>query len=377
MPKNIVLESIKHHLYRALERSTEGANDRSHPTWRHFYETVSVSLEKDGQVKISWVKPEPKTLSFDRDKFVLYRRGDMTSAPMADDPKVINQKTADDIVSNIRQELGLKTESSLNDLLQREQTFHDKWASDTSVDNVMVVESFEACTAPEHRCIMGFLGDISGKKILDMGCGLGEAAVYFAMKGANVTASDLSSGMVEMAKSVGRRFGVTLHGHVSSADQTGLPDNSFDIVYAGNILHHADIPKVLDEAKRILKPGGVFVSWDPLIHNPAINVYRKLAMAVRTIDEHPLHMKELRYFRERFSETKFRFFWLTTLLVFLRFFFWERVHPGKERYWKKILTDAQRLKSFYSPLEKFDAFLLKIAPWLGRYCWNVVVWCRK
>ncbi len=36
------------------------------------------------------------------------------------------------------------------------------------------------------------------------------------------------------------------------------------------------------------KYGGSFVSWDPILYNPLINIYRKLATEVRTKDEHPL-----------------------------------------------------------------------------------------
>lgn len=107
------------------------------------------------------------------------------------------------------------------------------------------------------------LGDIRGKKILDIGCGLGESSTYFAMEGADVTASDVSPGMLELAKKVAARFSVNLSTHLASADENRLPDETFDVVYAANILHHSDIAQVLEEARRVLKPGGVFVSWDP------------------------------------------------------------------------------------------------------------------
>ena len=80
-----------------------------------------------------------------------------------------------------------------------------------------------------------------------------------------------------------------------------FPDSTFDVVYAANLLHHVDIEETLIEAKRILKPDGVFVSWDPLAHNPVINIYRRLAMGVRTEDEHPLKMKEIAFFKKHFK----------------------------------------------------------------------------
>jgi 2-polyprenyl-3-methyl-5-hydroxy-6-metoxy-1,4-benzoquinol methylase len=48
------------------------------------------------------------------------------------------------------------------------------------------------------RYITKRLGDLNGKTLLDIGRGLGEASVYFAMKGAEVTSSDLSEGMLNV-----------------------------------------------------------------------------------------------------------------------------------------------------------------------------------
>ena len=148
-------------------------------------------------------------------------------------------------------------------------------------------------------------------------------------------------------------------------------------MYTGNLLHHVDTAIVLDEIKRVLKPGGMFISWDPLAHNPIINIYRQMAAAVRTVDEHPLQMKDLSLFYSRFKDVHYKCFWLFTLIVFVRFYLWERVHPSQERYWKKILVDADRLSSFYRLFETLDRGLLSLIPWLSRYCWNIVIWGRK
>jgi hypothetical protein len=47
------------------------------------------------------------------------------------------------------------TDSELpQDLLQREQEFHDQWASTIDIDGIRVLDYFEACTAPENRFIL-------------------------------------------------------------------------------------------------------------------------------------------------------------------------------------------------------------------------------
>jgi SAM-dependent methyltransferase len=281
------------------------------------------------------------------------------------------------LVAKIAKHLGLPVVNMEDGRFKREEDFHDEWAASVLPEQVLVKESFEVCTAPENRFILELLGDLQDRRVLDLGSGLGEAAVFFALRGARVTVCDLSSGMLAVASRVASYHGVDVTLHRAPAEETGLPDASFDVVYAGNALHHVDTERALDEIKRVLVPGGLFVSWDPLAHNPLINIYRRMATEVRTHDEHPLRMRDLDLFRARFRDVQWRCFWFLTLVIFLRFYLVERVHPSKERYWKKILTDAERLSPIYRRLEAWDKSILSVAPWLGRFCWNIVVWGRK
>jgi len=201
--------------------------------------------------------------------------------------------------------------------------------------------------------------------------------VYFAKQGARVTATDLSFGMLRLVRRVAHLHGVRLSTAKLSADTLPFPDNCFDVVYAANLLHHVPKERCLDEVVRVLKPGGRAAFWDPLKHNPVIRVYRHMAREVRTPDEAPLGMRDLRLFRSRFARVEYRTFWLAALWVFMRFFLIERVSPSKERYWKKIIADADRLAPHYQPLANLDERVLSLLPFLGRYCWNIVVCCSK
>lgn len=260
---------------------------------------------------------------------------------------------------------------------EKEEQFHDAWADSIDIHGVMVDEFFEACTSPENRIILERLGNLGGKNILELGCGAGEASVYFAKKGAQVTATDLSSGMLRVVEQVAKLHGVEVATKQAVSDQLDFPDGIFDVVYAANLLHHVDIAPTLAEVERVLKPGGVFAAWDPLAHNPLINVYRRMASGVRTEDEHPLRMSDMNLFRQRFAEFQFDATWLATLWIFLRFFLIEHVNPNRERYWKKILVEHKRLEREYLFLERIDHVVLKLMPFLKRYCWNVVIIARK
>lgn len=261
--------------------------------------------------------------------------------------------------------------------LKKERQFHDAWASTIDVDGIRVKDYFEACTAPENRFILKQLGDITGKKLLDLGCGAGENSVYFAKKGALCVATDYSPGMVEVALKLAETNGVKIEGCTANAMELEFPDNTFDIVYASNLLHHLPEPKLaIREMHRVLKPGGKACFWEPLKHNPVINVYRRMATKVRTEDETPLDINIVKFVNSLYSDVAYDTFWLATLWIFLRFYLIERVHPNKERYWKKIIIEQARLEPEYRRLENLDNLLKKL-PGMKRFAWNLAVVARK
>ena len=102
-----------------------------------------------------------------------------------------------------------------------------------------------------------------------------------------------------------------------------------------------------------------------------------MATDVRTVDETPINMKDIARFKRLFSEVKYSCFWFFTLMIFVKFYLIDRVHPNQERYWKKIILEAKHLSGLYSFLSIADKALLKCFPFMNRYCWNIAVICRK
>lgn len=264
------------------------------------------------------------------------------------------------------------------DILKREEDFHDDWAGSINPAEVLVNESFIGSTSPEGAWIIQILGDLKGKKVLELGSGAGEGAVFLAKQGGDVTATDISTGMLEVVKKVAELHGVAVRTQVSPADDlSAFADNTFDVVYAANLLHHVDIAKCLDEVRRVLKPGGQGAFWDPVAHNPVINIYRRMAEGVRTPDEHPIKRSDMKLFKQRFAVTRYKFFWLSALLVFVRFWLIDRIHPSADRYWKLIITREKELRSMVAPLLGLDRLVLRVVPVLGWWCWNIAIVVRK
>lgn len=260
---------------------------------------------------------------------------------------------------------------------QREAAFHDAWASSTRLEDVLVRECFEAPTALENQFILRLMGPLSGKSLLDIGAGLGESSVYFALQGARVTVVDISPHMVETALGLGKRHGVELQGIVSGAENLNLPSAAYDIIYVANTIHHVqDRALLFEQMSRALKPGGMFFSYDPLAYNPVINLYRRMATGVRTPDESPLTTDDIRLARKYFHRVQHREFWIATLLLFVKYYLKDGVHPNKDRYWKRILRETPERLRWWLPLRYFDSVLTRI-PLVRWLAWNVVLWGEK
>ena len=255
----------------------------------------------------------------------------------------------------------------------RETEFHDEWAASTPIEEVRVRECFEALTALENRFIFSQMGSLKGKKVLDVGSGLGESSIYLALHGAEVMMVDISPGMIEKAKEVGRFHGVEVEGTPAVGESLPVGDGEFDIVYTANTIHHVtNRQQFFSEMKRVLKPSGRFFSFDPIAYNPAINVYRRMASEVRTEDEAPLKTADLALAREYFDNVQYRTFWIATLSLFIKYYLFDRVHPNADRYWKRILTETPSSLWWWRPLLGLDAVLTRV-PGLRWWAWNMVM----
>ena len=139
------------------------------------------------------------------------------------------------------------------------------------------------------------------------------------------------------------------------------------------MLHHVEIERCLSEVVRVLKPGGRAAFWDPVHYNPAIQVYRRMANEVRTDDEHPLRRADLVTLQRHFTDLRIRAFWLSGLLVFVRFYVIDRIKPNAARYWKLVVERQDELARSLRWFHRIDRAMLRVAPPLRWMCWNLAV----
>ncbi len=266
----------------------------------------------------------------------------------------------------------MNTESTGLKRLDSEERFHDSYADSLKAEELLVDESFEALTAQENKFVLEEFGSLCGKSLLDLGCGAGESAVYFAKKGAKVTAVDISSGMLRRAEELAGIHGVSIETLQLDAGDIMSLGSRFDYIYGNGVLHHMDFENMIADVKKVLSPGGKAVFIEPFAHNFIINIYRRLAKDVRSPQEEPLKFRDIKFFRRHFKEVKHKEFWFFSLLVFVVLFL-KGIHPSRERYWKYVIRHAEEYKQMFLILSSLDRVILKVFPFLGRFCWNTVV----
>lgn len=102
------------------------------------------------------------------------------------------------------------------------------------------------------------LGDVTGLTLLDVCCACdAKQAFSWANLGARVTACDLSSEAVRIAKDNARTIGLDVEFEVADAQRLApIPDGAFDIVFATYLCWFEDIPLACRNWHRVLRPGG-------------------------------------------------------------------------------------------------------------------------
>jgi SAM-dependent methyltransferase len=106
------------------------------------------------------------------------------------------------------------------------------------------------------------LGDVAGRRVLEIGCGSAPCSRWLRRHGADVVAFDLSAGMLVRAAALNRSTGIAVP--LVQADLAALPfaPASFEIACSsfGGLPFVADVESALREVMRVLRPGGRFVA---------------------------------------------------------------------------------------------------------------------
>src|SRR3954462_4054819 len=106
------------------------------------------------------------------------------------------------------------------------------------------------------------LGDVAGRRVLEIGCGSAPCARWLRREGADVVALDLSAGMLSRASELNRATGIDVPLLQAEAGALPLTTGSVDVVCSafGGLPFVDDVGAALAEVARVLRPGGRFVA---------------------------------------------------------------------------------------------------------------------
>ncbi len=208
------------------------------------------------------------------------------------------------------------------------------------------------------------VGSLSGRRVLDLGCGAGDLSISLLGMGARVTAVDLSPGMVGIAK---ERIRLRVGDHADATlvdtpiESLPFPDDSFDVAVGRFVLHHLDLSLAGDQISRVLAPGGVAVFVENSGRNRLL-MWARDHLAGRfgiprfgTVDERPLIEEDLVALRAAFD---------TLELEYPRFDFFTILDRQVLRYrWRTTTRICHVL----------DDLVWRLAPPLRKYSFRVVV----
>jgi SAM-dependent methyltransferase len=197
-----------------------------------------------------------------------------------------------------------------------------------------------------------------GKRVLDVGCGAGTDLVRFARGGAHVTGVDVASSAIALARQNFAQQNLEADLREADGERLPFPDASFDFVYAHGVVQYAANDRaVVDECRRVLKPGGeaVFQVYNRLSW---LNVLSKLMKVGLEHEDAPVLRKysasEFRSLLSGFSDVR---------IVEERFPVKSRLHGG----WKGFLFNTFFVGTFNALPRSF----------VRRFGWHLLAFCRK
>jgi ubiquinone/menaquinone biosynthesis C-methylase UbiE len=151
----------------------------------------------------------------------------------------------------------------------------------------MYFADLEAQRYRSHRHLPAWIASMrAGSQVLEVGCGIGLDSARMAQHGLHVTAVDLTVVGPSTASRRAEKQRYDASYLCSDAESLPFRDGAFDYVYSFGVMHHApDTQRCVDEAYRVLRPGGQALIM--LYHRHSLNelVHRLLRVPFEERDE--------------------------------------------------------------------------------------------
>jgi ubiquinone/menaquinone biosynthesis C-methylase UbiE len=143
------------------------------------------------------------------------------------------------------------------------RTWWDEHAGEYLQEHGAFLGPADFCWCPEglRESEAGLLGDVAGRRVLEIGAGASQCSRWLARQGAQVVATDVSAGMLRAGQALDHATGTRTPALVADARRLPFAARSFDTVFTafGALPFVPDAARVHHEAARVLRPGGRWV----------------------------------------------------------------------------------------------------------------------
>lgn len=191
--------------------------------------------------------------------------------------------------------------------VQREKEFHDQRFESGEERRSARFYALNKRSIEAHQLAIDAISPDAS--VLEIGCGDNSQVWHLTNRRRRCVAIDISPVAVDRARQRCQDSGIhDIEFLVMDAESLEFEDASFDVVIGLGVLHHLDLAKAMPGIARVLRPDGVGLFVEPMGHNPAVNLYRRLTPSERTEDEHPFKRRDLNSLREWFATVDLQFF---------------------------------------------------------------------
>ena len=216
---------------------------------------------------------------------------------------------------------------------------------------------------PIFEFVLPKMGNLEGKKVLELGTGTGGTATLLAKRGASVVGIDLLPFRLAeaQARAVEHNVVEAVNFALMDAMHLAFPDNTFDFIISKSVLVFTDHTQTAKECYRVLKPEGKAIFMENMRHHPMVWLYRKMFLK---------YSGKLRYFSVRDIETigaeferlEHREFHLSAVGAL---------------FWQKCISIPLFYRWSLHILKTIDISFLKCLPFLKQFCWITAMICHK
>lgn len=175
---------------------------------------------------------------------------------------------------------------------------------------------------------------LSGKRMLDIGCAIGQLPEYFENKGWDAMGVDLSEEMIKHGHRLGRKL---IHGTIFDIEK----ENYFDLIHTSNVLEHVLDPDLwLEQINNLLKKDGVLILTTP--NSASLQRHIKVEEWRHIVNEDHIQI---------FNKSNLRKLLINSGFEIIEHFTWGGIAKGDVPNWMKFIIDKMAKKFGFGDMQ--------------------------